>query len=170
MPHVKIGEHIVEVHFVTPFSNCRFDVSVRVTGKAPIELFTLWTELMLAAFGIECLIKATWVKQGHQLARNGKYVPMLQNEAHQLVPLCCVAGIMLDAREADVLERISIIARTIGRYPIPRRAHETRPREFYRQTGSPLNWSSDDDQVVENFVVRLKTSLRRRSGKSTSMA
>ena len=137
-------------------------------GKAPIEILTFWTELMLATFGIECLIKAIWVKQGHQLARNGKYIPMIQNERHQLVSLCREAGIVLDAREADVLKRISIIARTIGRYPIPRRAHETRPRQFYRQTGSPFSWSSDDDHVVENFVVRLKTELRRRSMKSTS--
>ena len=137
-------------------------------GKAPIELLTLWTELMLASFGIECLIKATWVKQGHKLARNGKYVPMRQNEGHQLVPLCAVAGIKLNVHEADVLERLSIIARTIGRYPIPKRAHETRPREFYRQTGSPLSWSSDDDYVVENFVRRLKSDLRRGSATPTA--
>lgn len=136
--------------------------NLRVPGKAPIELLTLWTELMLAAFGVECLIKAMWVKQGNPLARNGKYVPMLKNERHQLVSLCHVAGIVLDPCEADVLERISIIAHTIGRYPIPRRAHETRPREFSRQTGSPLSWSSNDDYVIENFVVRLQTGLRQR--------
>ncbi len=79
-------------------------------GKAPMELLTTWTELMLAAFGIECLIKAIWVKHGHSLARYGKYIPMLPNEGHQLVPLCRVAGIALDAREKHALERISIIA------------------------------------------------------------
>ncbi len=146
----------------------RARANLRAPGKAPIELLTLWTELMLAAFGIECLIKATWVKQGHELARDGKYVPMRRNEGHQLVPLCQVAGIKLDVREADVLERLSIIARTIGRYPIPKRAHETRPREFYCQTGSPLSWSSDDDHVVESVVLRLKTELRRRSAISTA--
>jgi len=135
--------------------------NLRGPGKAPIELLTLWTELMLAAFGIECLIKATWVKQGHELAQGGKYVPMCQNERHQLVPLSQVAGIKLDVREADVLERLSIIARTIGRYPIPKHAHETCPRQFYRQTGSLLSWSSDDDRVVENFVRRLKIELRK---------
>src|SRR6202011_5040697 len=97
-------------------------------------------------------IKATWVKQGHELARDGKYVPMRKNEGHQLVRLCQVAGIKLDVSEADVLERLSIIARTIGRYPIPKLAHETRPRQFCHQTGSPLSWSSDDNHVVESFV------------------
>ncbi len=40
-------------------------------GKAPIEILTFWTELMLIAFGIECLVKAIWIKQGNQLARDG---------------------------------------------------------------------------------------------------
>src|SRR5205814_9743293 len=51
----------------------RARANLRHGGKAPMELLTVWTELMLAAFGIECLIKAIWVKQGHSLARNGKY-------------------------------------------------------------------------------------------------
>ncbi len=137
------------------------------SGRASIEVLTLWTELMLAAFGIECLIKAIWVKQGHKLARDGKYVPMCQREGHQLVALCDVAGIKLDAREADVLEGLSIIARTIGRYPIPKRAQETRPRQFYRQAGSPLSWSGDDDQCIENFVHRLKLDLRKATSRRT---
>jgi hypothetical protein len=60
-------------------------------SKAPIEMRTLWIELMLAAFGIECLIKAIWIKKGHQLARNGKYIEIILNERHRLVPLCQAA-------------------------------------------------------------------------------
>ena len=92
--------------------------------EATIEILMPWTELMLTAFAIECLIKAIWIKQGHQLAQNGKYVPMIKNERHQLVPLCRAAGIALDRREADVLGRISDIAGSIGRYPIARRASQ----------------------------------------------
>jgi hypothetical protein len=128
----------------------RARANLRRGGKAPIELLTTWTELMLAAFGIECLIKAIWVKQGNSLARNGKYVPMLKKERHQLVPLCRIAGIALDAREKDALERISIIARTIGRYPIPRHSREM----------PPLGWSSNDNYIIESFALRLKTELR----------
>jgi hypothetical protein len=46
---------------------------------------------MLAAFGIECLIKAIWLKQGHQLARDGKYIPMIPKErssAGEVVSRC----------------------------------------------------------------------------------
>jgi len=36
----------------------------------------------------------------------------------------------LKVRRENAFERISTIACTIGRYPIPRRADETRPRQF----------------------------------------
>src|SRR6266404_4142177 len=121
----------------------RARANLRHGGKAPIELLTVWTELMLAAFGIECLVKAIWLKQGHELARDGKYVPIVQNEGHRLVRLCRAVGINMDARDQDALERISIIARSIGRYPIARRAYETQARQFYKHTGSPLSWSSE---------------------------
>jgi hypothetical protein len=42
------------------------------------------------------------------------------------------------------------------------------PRQFYRQTGSPLSWSSDDDHVVENLVLRLKIDLRKRNATPTA--
>jgi hypothetical protein len=79
------------------------------SGKASIESLTVWIEIMLTAFGIECLIKAIWLKQGPKLAQNGKYVEMIKNERHRLVKLCGAAGIALDSREADGLERMSIL-------------------------------------------------------------
>ena len=60
--------------------------------KEPNAIVMPWLELMLTAFGIECLIKAVWLKQGHRLAQNGKYVPMTNNERHHLVKLCRVVG------------------------------------------------------------------------------
>src|SRR6266496_4657471 len=54
----------------------------------PLESRTFWVELMLDAFGLECLIKAVWLKQGHQLARNGRYVGMMKKEGHRLEKLC----------------------------------------------------------------------------------
>jgi hypothetical protein len=122
-------------------------------GPAPIEILTFWIELMLAAFGIECLIKAIWLTQGHQLARNGKYVGMMSNEGHRLEKLCRKAEIVLNEREKEVLTRISNIAGSIGRYPIPSRAPQT--------TGA-LGWSSPvDDDIIGNLIVRLKIELRK---------
>jgi hypothetical protein len=117
-----------------------------------MEILTFWTELMLAAFGIECLIKAIWLTQGHRLARNGKYYPMMAKQGHRLEKLCVVAGIVLSQREKQVLVELSDIAGSIGRYPIPSRA---------RHTTAALYWSSRNDPVIENLVVRLKTQIRQ---------
>src|SRR5438552_15565842 len=50
---------------------------------SPMENRTFWVELMLAAFGIECLIKAIWLKQGRQLVHDGKYIPMPGEGGHR---------------------------------------------------------------------------------------
>jgi hypothetical protein len=121
-------------------------------GPAPKEVLTTWSELMLTAFGIECLIKAIWLTQGHQLARNGKYIPMMNKEGHRLDKLCRAAGIVLNQREEQALVELSDIAGSIGRYPIPSRA---------RQTTEALGWSSGDDDVIANLIVRLKIELRK---------
>jgi hypothetical protein len=115
-------------------------------------MLTVWIEPMLASFGIECLVKALWVKQGHEIVRDGKYVPIIKKEGHRLVLLCEAVGIPLDGRERDTLQRISTIARCIGRYPIPLRSSEPYG-----------DWSSEDDRAIENFVLRLKRQLRKRA-------
>jgi hypothetical protein len=94
--------------------------ALRRTGKTPIEMLTVWTQPMFVAFGIECLIKAIWLKQGNQLAGDGRYVPMIPNEGHRLMPLC--------------------------------RAAEMRS----------VSWSSQDDNVIENLIVKLNAQLPQR--------
>jgi hypothetical protein len=124
--------------------------TMRPPCEAPSEIFTLWISLMLTAFGIECLIKAIWLKQGHQLARDGKYVEMIKHERHQLVELCGAARIALDSRQTQVLQRISEIAGSIGRYPIGRRSSEADRGRV---------WSGRYDRVIEDFIAKLQTQL-----------
>jgi hypothetical protein len=95
------------------------------SGQLTSYSFTAWIEVMLTAFGIECLIKAIWLKQGNQLARDGIYVPIIERERHQLVKLCGAAGVALNKQEVEVLERMRDIALSIGRYPIPLRAGQS---------------------------------------------
>ena len=121
------------------------------SGQASIYSFSVWIEIMLTAFGMECLIKAIWIKQGNRLARDGKYIPIIKDERHQLVKLCEAVGFALNQREADVLERMCDIATSIGRYPIPRRAG---------QSEGVCSWSSEDDDIIENLVVKLRTQLQ----------
>jgi hypothetical protein len=129
----------------------RDDESSRI-WSCPKEMLTVWIEPMLTSFGIECLVKAVWVKQGHEIARDGKYITIVKDEGHRLVPLCKEIGIPINNRERDTLQRISAIARSIGRYPIPLRSSEPQ-----------CDWSSEDDRVIANFVLRLKTQLRKRA-------
>jgi hypothetical protein len=122
-------------------------------GPSPMENRTFWVELMLDAFGIECLIKAVWLKQGHRLARDGNYIPMIRKEGHRLEKLCRVAGIALNQREEETLTRLSDIAGSIGRYPIPSRVS---------QRAVALRWSNPDDyEIIENIIARLETELRK---------
>ena len=78
-----------------------------------------------------------------------------------------VDSIMGNRTGAAATLRSIPLARRVRRHPIPLR-RETRPRQFYRQTGSPLGWFSDDDAVIENFVRRLKIDLRKRSATPTA--
>jgi hypothetical protein len=123
-------------------------------GPAPEIITTLWIDVMLTAFGIECLVKSIWILQGHQLARDGKYVGMPNKEKekpHDLVKMCDTAGITLNQRETDALRRMSDIGKSIGRYPIGKSA-VTQLRY----------WSSkDDDNLIEKFVARLKAQIRK---------
>ena len=129
------------------------------SGRLPMEMYTVWTTPMLLAFGVECLIKATWVKQGRVLARDGKYVPMCKNERHDLVRLCGVAGIALNPTERDALSRISRIAHSIGRYPVSRSAED----RWWQYT-----WGTDDDRIIEALIARLKAELRKGESRKPS--
>jgi len=121
-------------------------------GPAPEIITTLWIDVMLTAFGIECLVKSIWILQGHQIACDGKYVRMAKNEGpHELVKLCNIAEIPLNERETEALQRMSDIGKSIGRFPIGKSA-VTQLRY----------WSSkDDDDVIEKFVAKLKAQIRK---------
>jgi len=122
--------------------------SLRHGAKPPLEMLTVWTEVMLAGFAVECLIKAVWLKKGNELVRDGKYKGILRNERHQLVPLCDRIGIPLSSTERRSLHGLSRTIVGVGRYSIPRKPSEA---------GS--SWGSKDNSVVSTFVERLKLML-----------
>jgi hypothetical protein len=77
---------------------------------------------------------------------------MIKNERHHLGRLCEAAGIVLNQREAALLARLSDIAGSIGRYPIGRRVRQT--------TRGPW-WSTTDDRIIENLIMRLERELQK---------
>ena len=122
--------------------------SLRHGAKPPPEMLTVYTEVMLAGFAVECLIKAVWLKNGNELVRDGEYKGILRNERHQLVPICDRVGIPLSSTERRSLHGLSRIMLSVGRYPIPRKPSE-----------AAISWGSKDNSVVSTFVERLKLML-----------
>ena len=125
--------------------------SVRQGAKPPLEALTTWTEVMVAGFAVECLIKAVWLKNGNELIRGGEYVAILRKEGYWLVPLCDRFGIPLSSAERRSLRRLSLIIRGIGRYPILRKAIEA--------DRAGIRWASSDDDVIASLVEGLKRIL-----------
>ena len=122
--------------------------SLRHGAKPPPEMLTVWTEVMLAGFAVECLIKAVWLKTGNELVRDGEHKGILRNERHQLVPLCDRIGIPLSSTERRSAHGLSRIILGVGRYPIPRKPSE-----------AAISWGNKDNSVVSTFVERLKLML-----------
>lgn len=118
-------------------------------------------ELMLAGMAIECLLKALWVKQGHELAKDGEYVRVSGAGAHDLVQLADVLQLTLTDLERDVLRRLSHFIEYSGRYPVPKNALKlllTRSPRGGRS--SSTTWTTPGDQTIfDEFVTPLEQLL-----------
>ena len=64
-------------------------------------------ELMLDGMAIECLLKAVWVKRGHKLAKDRKYLGVPGAGDHDLVQLAGALKLKLSALEKGTLRRLS---------------------------------------------------------------
>jgi hypothetical protein len=117
--------------------------------------------LMLRAFAVECLIKATWLQQGGLLFQNGRYKGVDGDKGHDLVALARRVGIELGAEEADALERLSDYAVGPGRYPLPSSVEKTAPRSNPAGGTRPRSyWGPADEFPLEQLVQRLRDTLR----------
>jgi hypothetical protein len=76
---------------------------------------SLWPRLTLRAFAIECLIKAHLLLAGKKLCEGGKYKGPA---GHDLAKLARQAHIATSIPQADLLNRLSVVAVGVGRYPI----------------------------------------------------
>jgi len=120
-------------------------------SKAPIEMLTLWVDLMLRGFAIECLLKALWVRNGNKIAKDGKYQNVTKTEKHDLVDLCQTVGFPAIPSEMAILRKLSKLVRATGRYPIAKRFTDMHEDEKW--------WSSTEDETLEKFVHRIKWAI-----------
>jgi hypothetical protein len=128
---------------------------------APNAWRTHPSELMLSGMAIECLLKALWVKQGHNLVADGKYVPVPGAGAHDLVQLAGVLKLTLSDLETDLLRRLSHFIEYGGRYPVPKNAEKLRLVSSPRGgRGAATTWATPSDQLLFDEVVnRLEQML-----------
>jgi hypothetical protein len=118
--------------------------------------------LMLRGMGLECLLKALWLKQGHEVVRHGKYVGVPNTNQHDLVGLARETGFALSSEDDHLLVRLSDFVTHIGRYPIAKRGQEhlrmlDDPTGGQAMTGS---WRSPSDEYLfAGLVARLHREL-----------
>jgi hypothetical protein len=140
----------------------RFDaMQLKVGDNVPDDGKTLFPELMLTGFAVECMLKALWVKRGNKLAVRGKYVGVKGAAGHALLQLADTVGLCLDPRARDVLKRLSIIMTSAGRYPIPRDWSVRRIQKLRGGgKGIPEFWQHPaDNQTIEGVVTALEKEL-----------
>jgi hypothetical protein len=123
---------------------------------------------MLSGMAMECLLKAVWVKQGHNLVEDGKYVSIPGAGDHDLVQLAGAVGLTLSDLEKDVLRRLSHFIEYGGRYPIPKNAEQLRLTIDPRGGRGPATtWATPSDQLQFDAVVnRLEQLLDELSNRA----
>ena len=72
---------------------------------------------LLYGFSIECLLKALYVKNGNELASNGRHKSALGTKSHDLVAYAQAAGFELTPDEQYLLRKLSTQIKGFGRYP-----------------------------------------------------
>ena len=124
---------------------------IRPGDSVPDESRVGAVERMLQGFAVECLLKALWVKQGHRLADGGRFVGVSGvRDQHDLWQLAEAVGFTTNDDQKDLLERLTVFTKTVGRYPIPT-----------REDGESGAWwvSPSDNQTLENIVTELRGEI-----------
>ena len=121
------------------------------------------TAMMLFGFGIECLLKASFLRRGGTLYRNGRFAnPKRLEQSHNLLELSEALGCasLLTDQQLDVLDLLSA-RNEMGRYPVHSR-HDSYgvqppgPDGVARFYGS---WDATRSELVFEAVQALYVAL-----------
>ena len=101
---------------------------------------------MLYGFGIECLLKGVWVNEGNEITKRGigKY-KQLEKDKHDLNEISNTVCFDRNADEWDLLKRLTIIMRSIGRYPIAKN---------YLEYSGKIEWVGPKDYETLNTILQ----------------
>ena len=138
------------------------------TGKAmptPNFMKVLCTSKMMYGFGIECLIKAVYTKEGNKITNIGKgtYKPMIKKNGHDLNKLSDEINFTRNDKEINLLARLTKIMISIGRYPIGTHYSVTDPGEKQNRHKNSIHWAEPEDNktlsdIIEKLNKRIKSS------------
>ena len=119
-------------------------------GPISVAIGTFDAERLLTGFALEALLKAAWLKAGHTLVGDGKYLGLpcerKKKKWHNLVAICDDVGICLTDSERHILKALSDVVRYKSRYPIAIRWEHMEP-VFY--------WHEEWDTTIGQLVTRL---------------
>jgi hypothetical protein len=115
---------------------------------------------MLQGFAIECLLKGSWVAKGNTVAEDGKYkIEMINRENHDLVAVAKGVGFLLSPEEEAALGKLSLFARSLGRYPIAKKWQEQKLTKNEHGIDTVLEWTNEEHALAEGVLARLTAEI-----------
>ncbi len=115
---------------------------------------------MLQGFAIECLLKGSYVAKGNTVAADGKYkIESIQRENHDLVEVAKGVGFALSDDEAAALVKLSLFARSLGRYPIAKKWQEQELTKNEHGIDTAMSWGNEEHVLAEVVLGRLKAEI-----------
>lgn len=133
---------------------------LEVGDSIPEEAQVLSSVMLLYGFGIECLLKALWLKRGNTIVDDGKYIGIKGVQDHKLHELADALSFRISKEERELLIRISVFITSTGRYPIAKNWNETRIKKYYKGGyGSPTHINSGDFPLLDDIVDRIQKEI-----------
>ena len=159
------GDLVLKHHDTMPFDEGNFDQAER-------KFDTLNIVRMLKGMGMECLLKATWLSTGENLAEGGKLKKTLKTPSHDLYAIarlvCEKASIPLSEEEGKTFARLAFGIET-GRYPMA--ANIAKCPTVPTTKGIYLHsWGPKDEELCENFAAKLIAKVREMPAADTDVS
>jgi hypothetical protein len=123
------------------------------------RMWTIFSAVMLWGFALENLLKGLLVaRRAGTVTVSGLKLDLIWKgkNGHNLVWLASGAGEDLTNDERELLNKLTLVTRWGGRYPLPFDLGELRPTDEH---DGPLHWSHRDSELLTDIYERLSGRL-----------
>jgi hypothetical protein len=122
--------------------------------------------MMLMAFALENVLKATLVAKSPTRVANGR-IAKWEGGGHDLVELARTAKARMNGEEEALLLKLSVYATWMGRYPCPRNLKEHLPRTTvgggYGSIGGISSGDYDRIRKIYRRLIRVQGLVTRKN-------